>query len=176
MEQTENAVKSRGYAFVAYCIERIQKDNGFAAALRRADNPATEYQSWEYLANWCDLAKPWELLPFATVAAAVARAKPKQNGSLKIGQALTVCYSDGGANGRENDSAKMKMRRLLACENTAEVCRIIRPILQLLASRGIGMDFGGLLDDLLYFNERVKQNWAMSYYGRRPDDSIDVQP
>lgn len=174
METTEKPMVSRGHAFVKYIIERIKNDNGFAASLRRADNPSTEYQSWEHLSKWCDLDKPWEVLPFATIAAAVAKVKPSRNGSMGIGQALVACYSDSGNNGRTSDSAKSKLRRLLACETAEEACRILRSLLQLVASRGASVDYGTLLDDLLWFSDKTKQRWAIGFYGRRVDDTVNV--
>ena len=42
--------KNRSTAFVDYLCQRCPKDKGFAARLRRADNPATEYQCWDTLA------------------------------------------------------------------------------------------------------------------------------
>ena len=38
---------SRSLAFVQFIIALIAKNKGVAADLKRADNPATEYQCWE---------------------------------------------------------------------------------------------------------------------------------
>jgi CRISPR system Cascade subunit CasB len=49
---------SRNENFIRFVMEKIsQKDNGAVAALKRADNPATEYQCWEYLARFIDIDK-----------------------------------------------------------------------------------------------------------------------
>ena len=60
----ESKKVSRSQKFVDYIIQRARDDKGFAARLRRADNPATEYQSWEFLANFgIRLDAPKERLP-----------------------------------------------------------------------------------------------------------------
>lgn len=164
-EKTEKA--SRGKAFVEYALGRMKEDTGFGAALRRADNPATEYQAWENLVPWCDLDKAWERLPFATIAAALARAKPERDGHQSLGRALAACYEDGN----QSDNAKSKLRRLLACDSVEEACRVLRPLLSLMASKEKAhLDHGSLLDDLLWFGDRTKQRWAMDFFGRRGDD------
>jgi CRISPR system Cascade subunit CasB len=167
MEQEKKEKTSRGRSFVEYALQRMKDDSGFGAALRRADNPATEYQAWEHLASWCDLEKSWERVPFATVAAALARAKPVRNGHQPIGQALAACYDEGN----QSDNAKSKLRRLLACDTVEEACRVLRPLLGLMASKEKShLDYGSLLDDLLKFGEWTKQRWAMDFFGRRGDD------
>ena len=157
--------KKRAEAFADYVIGRLKEDNAFGAMLRRADNPATEYQAWEYLVHWCDIDKLWERLPFAFIAAALARAKPAKDGHLGIGRSISQCYEDG----RNSDAAKAKLRRLLACSNTEEACRIVRPLLSLIQSRGVSIHYGGLLDELLWFGEKQKLRWASDFYGRRGD-------
>jgi CRISPR system Cascade subunit CasB len=158
---------SRSLAFVQFIIDLIVKNKGVAAALKRADNPATEYQSWEYLAAFSiNLEKPWERLPFATVAAAIAKEKSAHNGSEGIGRAIAKCYEDGN----QSDQAKAKLRRLLACDSVEEACRILRPLFSLIASRGnSSIDYARLLEQLLKFHlekDRIKSQWAQEFYNQ----------
>lgn len=161
---TEVKKENRNEAFVKFIIDITQKDNGCAAALKRADNPATEYQSWEYLARFIDIEKEYERLPYATVASAMAKAKAEQNGTVRIGEAITRCYEDGN----QSDQAKAKLRRLLACETVEEVCRVLRPLFSLISSKAnIQLDYAALLQELRNFhfnNQRVKAYWAQNFY------------
>lgn len=82
---------SREENFVLRVIAQTQQDKGLAARLRRADNPDTEYQSWEFLAGFgIDLEPEHERLPFVTVAAAIAKAKAERNGNLTLGRAIAT--------------------------------------------------------------------------------------
>lgn len=167
VEETATAKTSRGKNFVRYVLDRIHKDNGFAARLRRADNPVTEYQSWELLASFgVDLEKDWARLPYCSVGAALAKAKPEVDGKLGLGAAIAACYDDGS----QSDQAKAKLRRLLACTTTAETCQILRPLLALITSRSVKLDFSQLLDDLLWYGgngrERIRIRWAQNFYHR----------
>lgn len=170
MEERVSSKKSRGQSFVEYVLGRMKNDSAFGAALRRADNPATASQAWEYLVSWCDLDKDWDRRPFETVAAAVAGAKPRVDGFLGIGKAIAECYEDRN----KSDAAKSKLRRLLACHSVKEACVILRPLLSLIASHGARLNYGQLLNELIYFGdgEKVKTKWAIDFYGRREDDSL----
>lgn len=165
-----NELKKRCHAFVHFIIERIGNSKACLAALRRADNPTTEIQSWEYLAIFhVDLSKSYERLPYATISAMIAKSKIRTNGTAWIGHALARCYEDGN----NNDQAKMKLRRLLACDSIEEVCRILRPLFSLIHAKGsLTLDFAQLLYDLLDFqgnSQSVKSSWAQNFYGHQPD-------
>lgn len=158
---------NKAEAFVKFTIEQCKKDKGIAAGLKRADNPNTEYQCWEHLAAFnIDLVKEYERLPYASIAAAIAKAKAEHNGAIGIGRAIAMCYDDGNA----SDQAKAKLRRLLACEAVDEVCRILRPLFSLIdAKAGLTLNYAQLLSDLLFFHsnpQRIKSRWAQDFYQR----------
>ncbi|MDO3386827.1 type I-E CRISPR-associated protein Cse2/CasB [Gilvimarinus sp. SDUM040013] len=160
--------RNREQRFVGAVIELCQRDKGLAARLRRAENPSMEYQSWELL-GWfgIDLEKDYERLPFVTIAAAIAKSKTDQNGSLTLGKAIAACYEDG----RESSQAKARLRRLLACSELSEACRILRPVLTLVDSKvGQPLNYERLLRQLRFFGfesgQRTKTQWAQEFYGQ----------
>lgn len=166
---------SKSENFVQFIIELIQKDNGAAAALKHADNPNLEYQSWEYLARlpFIDIDKEYQRLPYATIASALAKAKVAQNGNKGLGEAIARCYDDG----KDSEQAKAKLRRLLACDSIEDACRTLRPLFSLINSKaGIQLDYVALLQDLSWFNadrQRVKSKWAQNFYRHSVTDEVN---
>ena len=169
-EQVSNqngAPPDKAASFVDAVLKRCEKNKGYAARLRRADNPDTEYQCWETLAAFgIDLEKEYQRLPYATVAASVARSKREGIGTLPLGRAIAQCYEKGNA----SDQAQAKIRRLLACHDIREVCRILRPLLKLVQSRvGSSLDYVRLLKQLLrfsWYSQNVKAQWAQEFYAK----------
>lgn len=174
--QEADSPGGKSQAFVDYIIKRCKADNGLRAALTRADNPATEYQSWEVLAGFnINLEFDNQRLSYATLAAAIARAKAEANGVTRIGRAIASCYDDGNM----SDQAKAKLRRLLACDSVAETCRILRPLFSLIDARGrVALDYARLLDDLLWFNHDdsqllIKARWAQGFYHASAEGGVN---
>lgn len=165
---TQQETPSRSSSYVDYIIRRCQQDNGVAAMMRRADNPDTEYQSWEILAGFSiDIEKTYERLPYATIGSAIAKAKVEQNGVTGLGRAIASCYDEGS----DSQQAKAKLRRVLACKTVEEVCRVIRPLFSLINSKSaLMLDYARLLEQLLKFHwqpEKVREQWAGDFY-RQP--------
>jgi len=167
---TEVKNKNKEQQFVEFVIKRCNQDKGFAARLRRADNPSTEYQSWEILGPWIELDQAWQRLPYATVAAAIARSKAPKNGSLSLGRAIAFSYAEKSST-KDNDRVPARLRRLLSCNDVKEVCRVIRPILTLISSKiDQPLDYGKLLSELRYFGEKSKIRWVQDFYGYKKQD------
>lgn len=163
---------SRAERFVNHVIDRINKDNSFTARVRRADNPATEYQSWELLVSFdVDLENEWERIPYCTVGAALAKGKPVANGQLPLGAAIAACFTGGN----QADQAKIHLRRLLACTSTQESCRILRPLLTLMSNRKVTPDFIQLLEQLLGYSGhrqlQIRAHWALAFYRHNATDN-----
>jgi CRISPR system Cascade subunit CasB len=165
MDNEKEKKTGRPEKFVEFVIALCQRDKGAAAALRRADNPATEYQSWEYLAGFnIDLENRFERIPYAAIAAAIARAKAERNGAAGIGKAIALCYPEKS----ESAPAQARFRRLLACDSVGEACRILRPLFSLIDSKAaVTLDYAKLLDQLIWFHHNsnnVKTAWATDFY------------
>jgi len=151
--------------FVQSIIRKCSSDKGYAARLKRSDNPATEYQSWETLVAFgVDLEQEHQRLPFATIGAAIAKAKVDHNGTQPLGRAIARCYEDGAG----SDQAKARLRRLLACSDLAEVCRILRPLFSLIQSKtNQPLNYVRLLGQLRRFSfnqQQIKAQWAQEFY------------
>lgn len=154
---------NRSTNFVNYIIKRCEQDTEASASMRRALNPALEYRSWNLLIDFgVDMEKPWERSAFTLIGANVAQSKITANGTTPLTQALAQTYhTDIGP-------AESRLRRLLACRDVYECCRVLKPILKLIQSKAnISVDYAQLLNDLLVFNfksEDVKVRWAMNFY------------
>lgn len=164
--ETIDKPKNQQQRFVDAVLQRCQIDKGLAAQLRRADNPATEYQSWDFLARLgVDLDREYKRLPYLIVAAAIAKSKTTKNGKLGLGRAIALCYEKKG---NKDEQAIARLRRLLACDDLKELCRLLRPLFALISSRVTQpLDFVTILEDLCWFQhspQQKKAHWAQDFY------------
>ena len=169
-------------SFVRRVLDKCKNDNGFAARLRRADNPDTEYYALgDLCALGINIEKDSERLPAALIAAAISRNADNMatDGSVNIGAALRLCLDENEQcpttrQKQDNDIPdSLRLRRLLACERRREACLVLRPILSLVHSKiekKIHLCYAELLRDLLYFSDDneearryVKQRWMRSF-------------
>ena len=151
--------------FIQILVKKCCEDKGFAARMRRADNPATEYQCWDFLASMgIEIEYENRRLPFATVGAAIAKSDVAVCGNVRLGEAIALCYDEQS----QSTQAVAKLRRLLACTDILELCRVLRPLFSLIAARGNKpLDYVRILKQLLRFSsdpQSVKAQWAQEFY------------
>lgn len=147
-------------------FESVNSKTGTAmrAAFKKADNPDTEYQCWEYLAYYgVNLEYPEKRLPYITVFSSIANSDRSTDGSLKFGKALLVAYESD----IESEPARARLRRVLACDSTEDVCKILRSVLRFINSKSVAISYASLLKELKYFDvapEKIKAGWAQQFY------------
>lgn len=175
----EDKEQTRSQRFVTTILKRCREDKGFAARLRRADNPDTEHYAYGLLVAFgIALERDEERRPHALVCASLSRSKCEQDGSLGLGEALRRCVE-------REEQGEARLRRMLACRTQGEACRMLRPLLALIAARDVPLCHARLLDDLLAFRfddarRRICLRWAQEFYGKlapavsAPDREGDV--
>lgn len=171
-------------------IERMTDDSAMRARLRRAASAELEYLSWEYLVPFgISLHNDHERRAYVLVASVLATEKPASDGEwslirclLEIEQQKKRGADNPASAERRGDKDEQKevrtkgpvvarFRRLLACTDQEELCRIVRPVLQLVVSRVPGrLSYERLLRDILYFGPRVKERWAQEFYSWQPEE------
>lgn len=173
---TTETNKSRSDNFVSYVISKISSDLGARAAFSRGDNPDTASITWEYLVSWCDLANSRERNAYALIAAAIAKGRITQNVTGKnIGRCLGI-ISRREHNGDVSDNQspdQRRLRRLLACDTSEELTEVLRSVLSYLLSKDVAkqLDYAKTLDDVLFWNERVKINWCKGFFEQNTQET-----
>lgn len=178
--------KDRPEKFVNFVMNEfcLKENKAALAALKCADNPKKQGKSVHYLAPfYMDFDNQNEYQPYATIAAAIAKADAKQNGHVGIGRAIARCYETVTTSDNKKEvgpQAKTKIRRLLACDSTEEACRTLRPLFSLIEANGLAktIDYISLLRDLDGFHidwrrEQIKQYWARDFYKRLADKEVN---
>lgn len=160
--ESKPEVVSPPAAFVARSIVRVKTDSACRAALRRADNPATDSYAWEYLLPFCRLEIPAERFAYGLVGAAIARAMPEKDGVQDVGAALRNCCPGNTEDDQKTELARL--RRLLACDSAPELVAILRRVVRYLQSRDARLCYRQLLIDVLYWNDQTRIRWTRSFF------------
>lgn len=157
-------------------IKRIKADGAFRAAFKSADNADMEHRCWEYLALYgVDIENIKARRPYAAVLAALARNKDiSVDGKQGLGDALLAASGYD----RENSSARIRLRRILACADMEELCSVLRPVLNYISSKGADISYSRLLKEILWFEkdtEKIKARWAGQFFYVKKDNQEDDQ-
>ncbi len=143
------------------------RDNGAIARLKRADSPEQAPQAWDILLKLNIPTK--DFAACLMVGAVMCRRGEAADGKASLGLALASCFDD-----REQGS--MRLRRLLACTDSEELCSILRPLLGFIDSRAkYRLCYARLLDELIKFDssnwqETIKLRWTQDFWNVTEQD------
>jgi len=168
----QNLAEKNTEEFVAHLYEMIHVRNnkGFAAKLKKGESESTDVYAWEVLAHWVDLQNEQRTKAYSLIGAAVARSPQSKDGCNGLGKGLWMSVED--KQDIETSFAATRLRRLLACQDSNELIRILRSTLRFLQSKDIVLDYSRLLDELLGFNwdnsrDITRTRWAMEFFGQK---------
>lgn len=152
----ENKMATKVENFVNYVTKAVASDDKqLLSALKKGDNPATAYYAWGYLNRFVDITNDIITEPYALVAASIVKTKSKSNGHNSLGRCISKCGNEA------------RLRKLLSSDTTDDLCKQLRPILRLIESKSVSIDYISLLYDLSKFqydDEQIKAKWAKDFY------------
>lgn len=175
--------KQKVHPFVEMVFRRKSEDTAFRARMRAARSTARAPAVWGDLAAFCSLRNGDDRRILILIGSAIAWDRAEENGTLPIGEAIAKAWDLSEASLRSDEwqksPAAARMRRLLACRTTAEVCMVLQPLLSLIRNREVrGLDYSRLLYNLHEFiraPEKVKAIWAQDFFAM-PDSKKESSP
>ena len=152
-------------------------NRSFCALLRHAENPNTALYAMEIFAG-CGIGVEYEKywLPYATVGASIVRQKLTKDGDLSLGEALRLSFDNDSGNA----AAIARLKRIVGCDDSVELCKVLRSVLKLIESRNLGqfINYAGLLKQINIFDfnkDFVKLQIVSSFYKKDKEDKNDVK-
>ena len=172
MSETKHTPKERAAEFVG-ALRRARNDRGKLAALRRGltDNPRMHVDAWPVVANLGgDIGQP----VFVAVAALFA-SHPEESDARNLGE---TCRRIAQRDGKEIiESFERRFRRLLACNDVADVTDQLRSWVRLAASKGVGVNYESLFADLWnwpWYADDIRVKWAKSFWQSGETSTVET--
>jgi len=148
--------------FLAY-LQRYKNDRGALANLRGALTDARRPNAWPLLAGFSGAIgnTAYEM------GAAFWASDPELNCTTgNLGDTLARLTMD-------NTSFEGRFKRLLTCDHAEIPARVV-PVVRAAQAKGVRVNYTQLLSDLLWWNERVRVEWAKAFWGAtEPDDATN---
>lgn len=150
--------------FMAY-LRQYKDDRGALANLRGALSEARRQRAWPLLGGFPDaIGSP----AYETVAALwAADAESATEADSNLGDTLRRL-------GTEHNSFESRFKRLLTCDQD-EIAARIAPVVRAAQAKGLAISYARLLSDLLWWNDRVKIEWAKAFW-EAPDEATGTDP
>lgn len=155
--------------FIPYLFS-LKKDKGLRALMRGALSSARQSGALSYLeVADCNINILREDHREAAllVMGFVGLDPADKNGEIPFAKALSSIYRNDVNN---DEPGLARLRRLLSCRDSSELCVVLRSVLKLILSKtNQGIDYEALLRDLLMFNTRpeyVKAKWTHEYFSK----------
>jgi CRISPR system Cascade subunit CasB len=143
--------KGRAYVVLEY-LRRWRNDRGAMADLRCALSPPRVSRAWPLLGRIGGIGDP----VVETVAGMFAY-HPQE---ARAGNMGTTCRALYGA----VDGPDTRFRRLLACEDRAEICSHLRGVVLAARAKEVPINYEELFADIIYWGMQVKARWAAEYW------------
>lgn len=163
MSETKRTPKERAAQFVG-ALRRACEDRGKRAALRRGLSSTTVMDAWPVIASLGgDIGQPGESV-FVDIAALFA-SHPEESNARDFGE---TCRRIALGDGKDiPESFERRFRRLLACDDMANLTGQLRSWVRLASSRSVGVNYEGLFADSWgwqWYADDIRVKWARSFW------------
>lgn len=156
-------------------VKAHHDDRGYLARLKRGLAEGTEDQAWGILAvqhfNFSDVVKRKVWTTIGGLAATLMDAGLlKTEGWENMGTVMRrIIHADGKADESRVKTYETKLRRLLNCTSTIELCDLVIGIVRLAEAKGVAVNCRQLYFDLNSWDDPKKRensrvHWAQDFY------------